>query len=280
MNIKKLGAGIAAGVLAAGMLTGCSLGRGGSLNLTSVNELLSSTELSAAADPKLDGVVAALAGSATLGMDQEKIAGEVASKMGWSIQGNTADNVLELLKSKLLGNNPELKVTYGTTFVVGKEELAAGVNPADLGLTGGTGAELLPIDSVDKVAAAVVLQYNAMAQNPIQPGTTYGLNWGNIGNIVGGAIDQGKDWVENNKDEINDAIDQGKDWVEDNKDEINDAIDKAEDAWNNNKDEIGSAVGELVGKWIHFTYHVSAYPMVHLDGSAWIVSVQVTAQRK
>lgn len=262
MKIKTLGAGIAAAVLAAGILTGCSLGRGGSLDLSSVNEMLSAQELSVSADPRLDGVVSALAGSATLGMDQEKIAGEVASKMGWNLQGNAADNVLELLKTKLLGNSPEPKVTYGTTFVVGEDALTAGVNPEDLGVTGGTGAELLPIDSVDKVAAAAVLQYDAIARNPIQPGATYGLNWGQIGNIVGGAIDQGKDFVENNKDEINDALD------------------KVEDAWNDNKDEIGGAIGELASRWIDFTYHVSAYPMVSVEGSSWIVSVQVTAQRK
>lgn len=262
MKVKKWGALAASAILAAGMMTGCSLGSGGSLDMGSVNQILASIALEVSADSKLDGVVAGVSGAATAGMDQGRIAGEVAGKMNWSIQGNVEENVLNLLAGKMLGSNPEPQVIYGTTLVVREEQLKAGVNPSELGLSNDTAAELLPIDTVDKVAAAMVLRQNAVLKNPISPDSTYKINWGDIGNIVGGVVDQGKDWVENNKDEINDALD------------------KVEDAWNNNKDQIGDAVGQLLQDKVTFAYHASAYPMMSLNGSAWIVSVQVTATLK
>lgn len=274
MKMKKLGAVIVSALMAVGMMTGCSVGAGGSLNLSNVNDLLMSDDIVVTADTKLDSVVAAVAGGATVGIGKDKIADNIAKKMDWSIEGTATDLVLQVLKDKVVGGGVDAKVQYGTTYIVSEDKLKAGVNPSELGLSDDTAAELLPIDSVDDVAAAMVLRQNAILKNPINPASTYGFNLGNLGNIVGSVGDKVEGAWNDHKDEIGDAV--------------GDVVDKAEDAWNNNKDDIvnnaGNAVGEAAGsllqKYVVFTYNVSAYPIMSLNGSTWIISVQVTARPK
>lgn len=64
---------------------------------------------------------------------------------------------------------------------------------------------------------------------------------------IGGIVDGVKDFIEDNKDEIDNVIDDAKDFIEDNEDEIKDTIDDVKDKVDDKIDEItgGATCGNI-----------------------------------